>query len=82
MWYWILIAVCSIPLYIVNGWLIFDNWGNFTESIRFWFTRDYISLLRGNWHEDTWAEFKVGIWIGMCVVAVFFVDWVLQAYLL
>jgi hypothetical protein len=54
---------------------IFGSLDEFLRCIKFWFTPDMISMFRGEWGEDWWAEMKLGFWVaagGICGVATFF----------
>lgn len=66
----IILIVANIPIYFGIGWLLFDDWYDFGDAIRFWLTPDLISLIRGEWGEDWWAEMKLGIWAGACILCV------------
>ncbi len=48
---------------------IFGSKEEFTECVKFWLTPDIVSLFRGEYWEDSWAEFKLFIWLG-CGAAV------------
>jgi hypothetical protein len=37
--------------------------GGFLECLRYYFTPDVISLFRGQWGEDWWAETKLFVWV-------------------
>jgi hypothetical protein len=47
---------------------IFGDASGFRECVRFWFTPDILSLFRGEWDRDWWAEMKLGFWL-ICGVA-------------
>jgi hypothetical protein len=42
---------------------VFGDAGCFWECVRFWLTPDILSLFRGEWGEDWWAEMKLGVWL-------------------
>ncbi len=48
------------------GWglfrLLFEDWTDFGECVRFWLTPDLLSALRGEWAEDQWSEFRLFLW--------------------
>jgi hypothetical protein len=67
---WIILALANMPLYWVVGWIVFKDWGDFWECVKFWLTPDIISLFRGEWIEDWWAEMKLFVWIALCGAAV------------
>lgn len=43
--------------------LLFDTLDEFWDCVRFWFTPEIISLFRGQYYEDMWAELKLVIWL-------------------
>lgn len=52
--------------------VLFKDWDDFTESLKFWNSPDIISALEGRWHEDQWAEARlklcvvIGLFVGVC----------------
>ncbi len=79
--YLIVLVVCSIPLYIGYGWVIFDGWAGFLECVKYWLMPDIISLARGEWGEDAWAEMKLLYWIVLCAATTYGIHWILQTYI-
>jgi hypothetical protein len=65
-WYWPLLIAGSIPFYIAVAWAYFGDWHGFVESIRYSLTPDIISLLRGEWEDDQWAQLKLVFYILTC----------------
>ena len=45
--------------------LLFEDWEEFTECVKFYLTPDIISLFRGKFWEDYWAETKLALWLGI-----------------
>jgi putative exporter of polyketide antibiotics len=43
---------------------------DFGECLRFWFTPDILSMLRGQFTEDAWAELKLLYFVVLCVLLV------------
>jgi len=43
--------------------LFFRDLSAFGDALRFWFTPDVISMFRGEWGEDFFAELKLGLWL-------------------
>jgi len=68
---WIILIVANIPLYWFVGWILFKDWGNFWDCVKFWLTPDIISAFRGEWIEDQWAQMKLFVWVTLCTGAVF-----------
>ena len=64
---WTVLIAANMPLYIGLGWVIFRTWDKFWEAVRFWFTPDLLSALRGEYYEDWVGELKLGLWIALCV---------------
>jgi hypothetical protein len=67
---WIILVVANIRLYWLVGWVVFKDWGDFWECVKFWLTPDIISLFRGEWIEDQWAQMKLFVWLALCAGAV------------
>ena len=49
--------------------LLFKDWDEFVECVKFCFTPEIISALRGKYWEDVWAETKILPWLGISVMA-------------
>ena len=45
--------------------LLFEDLEEFTECVKFYLTPDIISLFRGKFWEDYWAETKLALWLGI-----------------
>ena len=45
--------------------------GDFGEAIRFWFTPDLFSALKGEYMDDWWNELKLSLWLGLGFAAGF-----------
>jgi hypothetical protein len=75
---WIALVVANIPVYFGLGWLFFGDWDEFLESLWFWITPDIISLFRGEWEQDWWAEIRFWFWIGCCAACVFGEGWLME----
>ena len=43
--------------------LLFDDLHEFVHCVKFWFTPDIISLFRGQFYDDMWAEMKLILWL-------------------
>ena len=67
---WLILALLNIPVYIGLGRLFFRTWKGFWECIRFWFTPDILSGLRGEYLRDSWGEFKLALWLASCAACV------------
>ncbi|MCC7390201.1 MAG: hypothetical protein IT431_15700 [Phycisphaerales bacterium] len=57
--YWGVLIAANIPVYLGIGKVLFDDWHGVLESVRYYFTPDFFSALRGEWGADTIAEFKL-----------------------
>jgi hypothetical protein len=69
-WMVLVLIGANIPVYIGIGRVVFGSWENFGECLRFWFTPDIFSMLRGEFTEDAWAEFKLLYFVAVCAVVV------------
>jgi hypothetical protein len=67
---WIVLAIVNIPVYIGFGWVFFGTWDDFLEAVRYKLTPDIISLFRGEYWEDWWAETKFSFWLLSCALFV------------
>ncbi len=48
--------------------LLFKDWDEFVECVKFCFTPEIISALRGKYWEDVWAETKILLWLSISVI--------------
>ncbi len=78
---WIILVVVNIPVCWFLGWIVFKTWEEFWDCVKFWLTPDIISLFRGEWIEDQWAEMKLFLWIALCAGAVFAESTILARWL-
>src|SRR6266487_110384 len=67
----IALSIVSLPVFGMLGHLFFGDRDGFLESIYFLFIPDIISLLRGEYWEDRWAEIKLTMWGIGCVLVIF-----------
>ena len=67
---WVVLALVNLPLYLGLGWLFFRTWSDFLECVRFYFTPDRISMIRGELMEDWWGTLKLAIFVALCSSAV------------
>ena len=49
--------------------LMFEDKDEFAECVKFCFTPEIISVLRGKYWEDIWAETKILLWLGISLAA-------------
>ena len=68
---YIKLSVLGLPFILVMGKLFFGSWGGFFDSIRYLLMPDIVSMLRGEWGEDTWASFKLLLFIALCAGALY-----------
>ena len=68
---WIILLIANIPVYFGIGWIFFPTLDDFWEAIKFWLTPDFISMFRGEYWVDRWAELKLFFWILSCIACVF-----------
>ena len=64
------LGVLNVPVYILIGRVLFEDWSGFWESVKFWLTPDIISWFRGEYWEDVWSEMKLWYFVVLCVAAV------------
>jgi len=68
---WVALALLNVPLYLGLGWLFFDDWAGFLESLGFWFTPEWFSMFRGELLDNWWNSAKVLVFVLLCGGAVF-----------
>lgn len=61
------ILMGMVTAFLLYKWL-FDDIYEFGECLKFWLMPDIISLLRGQWDKDWWAELKLLVWLGMTIL--------------
>ena len=47
--------------------LLFKDWDDFLECVKFWLIPDIISMFRGKYWVDAWAELKFLVWLGISI---------------
>ncbi|MBM81667.1 MAG: hypothetical protein CMJ78_13895 [Planctomycetaceae bacterium] len=59
-----IVTACGIGMAVLTLLFkpFFGNWEEFADCVRFWFTPDLFSLVRGEAVHDFVAELKLGIW--------------------
>jgi hypothetical protein len=48
--------------------LFFKDFPDFVECLRFYFQPNFISWLRGEWQQDWWVSFKLGVWLALSIL--------------
>lgn len=61
--------------------LIFSDIEDFNDSVKYTFTPDLFSLFRGEYFKDRFAEFKLSVFIGLCVVTILIEIWIVSSLL-
>ena len=69
-WYWAVLIGANTPVYVLIGWLIFDDLAGFIESLRYWMMPDAWSWIKGEGIEDLWAELKLFAFVIACTAIV------------
>ena len=68
-----MITAASILVGALVAWLLFkvffEDFGDFMECVRYWFTPDIISAFRGEWTEDQWASMKLFLYLGLSIAS-------------
>lgn len=63
-------AVVNIPVYYLLYRLLYRDFDEFMEAIRFWIKPDLWSLIDGEYWDDVLASMKLGIFFALCSGAV------------
>jgi hypothetical protein len=64
-----LIVINFFTVYKILFNLMFRNRDDFRESVRYTFTPNIISLFRGEYWKDKVGEFKLGVFLMLCIMA-------------
>lgn len=57
-------VIAALLTLIVMYKVLFGDKEEFFECIKFWLIPDILSMARGQYWEDHWAELKLIIWLG------------------
>ncbi|MBI5091501.1 MAG: hypothetical protein HZB26_03555 [Candidatus Hydrogenedentes bacterium] len=63
---WVILTLVNVPIFILYGKLLFDDFQGFLDAIYFWIKPDFVSLFDGQLTEDWWAELKLGLFVATC----------------
>ena len=64
------IAMVNLPLYLLLGQSMFQDWDDFWDCVKYYFTSDIVSAFRGEWWEDRDAERRLLIFLLYCACLV------------
>ncbi len=67
---WAALIIVNIPVYFLLGWIIFKDWDDFFDGLRFIVTPDIVSAFRGDYWDDRWASIKLSLWAFACISCV------------
>lgn len=79
-WGWAILIVANTPVYWLIGYALFNSWDDFLESVKYVFTPDILSMLRGEWEYDHWGTIRVAAWVLLSIGAVL-VQWRVMTHL-
>jgi hypothetical protein len=65
------VGILSLPVYWLLGRFFFDDWQDFLDHLRLWYQPFWLSVLRGEFNADMWAEIKLLIYFLACAAWVF-----------
>lgn len=77
----IILLVANIPIYKVLKNHFFEDDNDFNESLNYFFIPNIISLFRGEYGKDLYAEFRFGLLIFLSIVVVSFEYFILVGIL-
>ncbi|HEX8988358.1 MAG TPA: hypothetical protein VF816_10380 [Rhodocyclaceae bacterium] len=63
----VLLLVGNWPVYRELVRALFGGRDGFGEAIRYWFIPDLYSFLVNKYFDDMWAEFRLWLWLALCV---------------
>lgn len=55
----VIACTSSLVTAIMLCYILFQDWDDFCESVKFYFTPEFISLIQGKYHDDLWAEARL-----------------------
>lgn len=64
--FWAILA--SLANAAMLYYLLFKDFDDFVESVKYCFTPNIISAFKGKWLEDAWAEIKILIFLGVSLL--------------
>lgn len=79
--YWIILVATNIPIYLGVGRVLFNDFEDFMECIRYSLTPDLWSWLNGKGMEDWNAEMKLTSFFVVSGLIVFGEHWLLSTYI-
>lgn len=62
--------VLSIPFYLLIAKIVFGGWNDFWDAVRLLLQPDWLSMLRGEWHQDCWSSLKFLFYLIACAAMV------------
>ena len=77
---WIVLIALNLPLFGLLSGIFFRQEG-LTGAIRYWFMPDLVSLVRGEYIDDQWAEAKLLNYAIVCGLAIWSELGFLEAHL-
>lgn len=72
----IIINICTVYKFLFN--MFFKDMDDFNESLGYSLTPDIISLFRGKYWKDQVGEFKVGVFIILCIITTTIEYWIVN----
>ncbi len=64
------ILAVLVVLRLTFNWF-FDDLDDLMEAVKLWFTPEIITVFRGKWGDEMWAELKIFVWLVLGVAAGF-----------
>lgn len=81
-YYWVVLIVANTPVYAAIGWVMFDGFEGFFESLKYAIKPDILSWIQGEGIDDMWNELKLFGFVALCGLLVYGEYWVLAKYVL
>lgn len=76
----VILLIVNLPVFWLFGWVLFREWDEFADCVRFWLTPDILSAFRGEFINDMWAEMRLGLWVALCGGAIYGEYYLLAKY--
>ncbi len=67
---WAILLIVNIPVFWLLGWVVFREWDEFVECVRFWITPEIVSAFQGEYYDSFWGKMRLGLWAILCVASI------------
>lgn len=68
----VVVGILNFPVFVLVGYGFYGSWDNYWSAVKFWIIPDVISLFRGEYVDDIWAELGLFFFVAICVGIIIF----------